>query len=206
MATTLLDIGRVTQRLPSWSKPQAVGEAEFAALLGVERAHGGEVRHALAQQRAVLLGFAERAVGVDREAQHVAAGRRADVGVLLLGVERDSVGEEDFGREHRRRAVGLDSEEEAVGSAGEGVRAAPRCRVGDPDAALRVDVGIVRGDQGDAVDGVGEYFDLARLGVEALDGPRAAVAIEPADVGDDDPALAVHVDAVGRTAGVADAG
>ena len=66
-------------------------------------------------------------------------------------------------------------------------------------------MGIVRGDQRDAVNGVDEHLDLAGLGVEALDGAGAAVAIEPADVGDDDAALAVHVDAVGRPAGVADA-
>ena len=75
----------------------------------------------------------------------------------------------------------------------------------DPDAALRVNVGIVGGDQRDAVDLVGEDFDLAGVDVESLDGPRSSVTFESAHIGDDDPALGVHVVAIGRAAGVADA-
>ena len=76
--------------------------------------------------------------------------------------------------------------------------------MGDPDAALGVDVRVVRGDQRDSVDLVGEDLDLAGVDVESLDGSGAAVAFETADVGDDDPALGVHVVAVGRAAGVTD--
>ena len=77
--------------------------------------------------------------------------------------------------------------------------------MGDPDAALGIDVRVVGGDQRDAVDLVGEDFDLAGVNVESLDGAGAAGGFEAADVGDDDAALGVYVDAVGRAAGVADA-
>ena len=68
---------------------------------------------------------------------------------------------------------------------------------------------VVGGDERDAVDLVREDFDLAGVDIEPLDGSDAAVvgalAIESADVGDDDSAVGVHVVAVGRSAGVADA-
>ena len=55
-------------------------------------------------------------------------------------------------------------------------------------------MGIVGGDQRDAVDLVGEHFDLARVDIEPLHGSGTgivrALAFETADVGDDDPASA----------------
>ena len=63
---------------------------------------------------------------------------------------------------------------------------------------------VVGGEQLHPVDLGGEHFDFAGLGVEALYGAGVA-AVEAADVGDDDPLLRVHVDAVGRAARVADA-
>ena len=177
----------------------------MAALFGAERAQVGEIGDRLAELGAVDLALAERAVGVDRKAQHMALRGRADVGVFLAGVESDAVGERDLGGEHGQRAVGLDAEEEAVGVAGEGVGSGARGRVGDPDAALGVDVRVVGGDQRDAVDLVGKDIDLAGVDIETLNRPCAARGFESADVGDDDAALGVHVDAVGRAAGVADA-
>ena len=126
IATTLFDIGSVTQRLPSLVETAAVGESKLAALLSAERAHGGQVLDRLAELGSVDVGLAEGTVLVDRVAQHVAAGGRADIGVLLARVEGDAVGELDLGRKHGQGAVGFDPEEEAVRVAGEGVAARAR--------------------------------------------------------------------------------